>query len=130
MSSLSGRTLLLSQPQRVQADLARFAMSTPTSTLERSMALAPLAAIRNAADPQPSWLAIFLKAFALVASRSSELRRVYVGFPWARLYEHPVNITAVEVEQHHGDALVSCLHTIACPDEHSLLELDAEVERA
>jgi hypothetical protein len=129
MSSSSGRTLPLSLPRRIQGDLAHFALRTPTATLERRMSLLPLIKVRDVAQPQPSWLAIFLKAFAVGAGRWSELRRAYLSFPWPHLYEHPVNVTAVALEQRSRDEDVQFFHTITCPEQHGLLELDAELER-
>ena len=43
-------------------------------TIDRRMKLAALVAARRACLPRPSWSAIFIKAFAIIAARTPELR--------------------------------------------------------
>jgi len=129
MSTLLGRYLPLSLPRRFLGDLAHFALRTPTATLERHMRLAPLVAAHVVAEPQLRWEAVFLKAFAVVASRRRELRQACLPFPWSRLYEHPVNVTAVGIEHRCGDEDVCFFHLIHVPERRSLLELDDQLQQ-
>jgi pyruvate/2-oxoglutarate dehydrogenase complex dihydrolipoamide acyltransferase (E2) component len=99
---MRGRAIPLSRPRRMVADLMYFAAGVPTVPVQRRMNLAPLVAARNAAADRPAWTAIFTKAYALVAADVPELRRAYVKFPWAHLYEYPASAAYVTVERDYG----------------------------
>jgi hypothetical protein len=127
MAKAAGRSYPLSPFRRLVTDLMNCRQQVPTATIDRRMDLAALVAGRQGCTPQPSWAAVFAKAFALVARAHPELRRCYLGFPWARLYEHPSSTAAINVErQLPNEAIVTqCL--IRRPDNRSLTELDAIV---
>ena len=65
------------------------------------MELAEVAQARQAADPRISWVALFVKAFALAAQEVPALRRSYISFPWPHVYEHPQNVAVVAVNREH-----------------------------
>jgi len=96
---MRGRAIPLSRPRRLIADLMHFASGVPTVPVQRRMNLAPLIAARNACLTRPSLTAIFVKAYALVAAETPELRRAYVKFPWPQLYEYPASVASVAVER-------------------------------
>src|SRR5207249_4491947 len=89
MSHEVGRTLPLSLPRRFVGDLLHFARQVPTVPVQRRVDVAALRQARAQACPAVSWPALFLKAYGRVAEQVPELRRAYLGFPYARLYEHP-----------------------------------------
>src|SRR5260370_34706759 len=99
-----GRWLRLSTPRRLICDLMHFARKVPTVPVERRMNLAAVAAARGQAAPRPSWCAIFTKALAFVAAVRPELRRAYLSFPWAHLYEHPESVASIAFERQLDDA--------------------------
>jgi len=76
----------------------------PTVPVERRMHLAAVAAARQKAEPRPSWCAIFTKALGFVGAARPELRRAYMSFPWAHLYEHPETVASIAFERQLGDA--------------------------
>lgn len=124
-----GRTLPLSLPRRLVGDLLHFAKKIPTIPVQRRMNLSELCALRTQANPRPSWCAIFTKAYAIVAAAYPELRRSYVGLPWAHLYEHPVNIASVAIErEYQGENGVFFVH-LRGPDCQSLAALDGHLRR-
>jgi hypothetical protein len=100
MSTPRGRYLPLSLPRRWIADLLHFARQVPTVPVQRQMKLAAVRQSRSQAGI--SWPAIFLKAFALTAQRHPELRRAWIHYPWARLYEHPFTVASVAVERDYA----------------------------
>jgi hypothetical protein len=52
-------------------------------------------------------VALFTKAFALVADEFPELRRAYISYPWPHLYEYPENAAVVMIERmHRGESSV------------------------
>ena len=56
-----------------------------------SIQVARVAEVRRPHQPLISWSALLIKAIALVAKEWPDLRRAYMPFPWAHLYEHPHN---------------------------------------
>src|SRR5205085_1715930 len=78
---MRGRPIPLSLPRRLVSDLLSFAAKMPILPVQRQMHLGELKKARAARPVRPSWVALFLKAFALTAQEFPELRRVYLKFP-------------------------------------------------
>ena len=57
-------------------------------SVTRPVAFGDLIAARGRLAVAPSWTAIFVKGFALVAAEIPELRRVYLSLPWPYFYEY------------------------------------------
>jgi hypothetical protein len=129
MSQPAGRRIGLSLPRRLLCDMLHFAHKIPSVPVQRRMRLGRVAAARAAAEPRPSWCAVFTKAFALVAAGRPELRRSYVSFPWPHLYEHARSVASVAVERRHGDEEAVFLAPVQKPDRHPLAEIDARLRR-
>ncbi len=119
----------LSLPRRLIGDLVHFARKLPTVPVQRRMDLSAVVAARRRLAGRPSWCAIFTKAYACVAARTPELRRAYMSFPRARLYEHPHNIASVAIErEYQGEKGVFFAH-LRGPEQQTLPELDAHLRR-
>jgi hypothetical protein len=127
MAKEIGRSYPLSPFRRLVTDLMRFSRHVPAVTVERRLRLAALVAARQRCAPRPCWAVVFAKALALVARSRPELRRSYMAFPWARLYEHPSSTAAVNVERQLPDEAVVTQCLIRRPDRRSLIELDGIV---
>jgi hypothetical protein len=123
----TGRNVSLSVPRRLICDLMHFAHRVPTVPVERRMKLAAVVAARQEAAPRPSWCAIFTKALALVAANRPELRRAYLTFPWAHLYEHPISVASIAFERRLGDEDVVLFAPVRWPEGRGLLEIDAKL---
>src|SRR5262245_24620747 len=94
-----GKVIPLSVGRRLVAELLHHARKVPSLPLARTCQLAALAAARRQSSPGPSWMAIFLRAYALVAREVPELRQAWIRYPWPHLYEHPHSDCAVLVER-------------------------------
>lgn len=119
-----GRTIRLSPARRFVGDLLHVCRHTPLIPIERRMNLCDLALARESGHPRPGWAAIFTKAFASVAMRRPELRRLYMSRPTARIFEHPESIAAVIVEREiDGEPAVlpALLHR---PEAQTIFEID------
>jgi hypothetical protein len=127
MAKQVGRSYPLSPFRRLVTDLMRFSQRVPAVTIERRMNLAALVVARQRCTPRPGWAVVFAKAFALVARSHPELRRSYMAFPWARLYEHPSSTVALNVERQLPDEAVVVQCLIRRPDSRPLAELDGIV---
>lgn len=124
MSNESGRSFPVSHFRRLVTDLVQFAATVPGATIERHMDLSHLMNVRQACSPPPTWSAIFIKAYALVAARTGILRTSYMKFPWPRFYEHPISIATLNVDREvDGERVVLQVH-ISSPETRTLQELD------
>ena len=127
MAQALGRSLPLSLPRQLVCDLLHFARKTPAVSVSRRLRLEEVAAARAVAEPRPSWAALFTKGYALVAAGNATLRRAYLGLPYPRLYEHPVNVAAVAVERLCGGEETTFLAPLPRPESLSLSEIDARL---
>lgn len=125
----TGRKLALSLPRRFMCDLMRVAEKVPLIPLERRMRLGEVAAARHSAHPRPSWAALFIKAYAMVAAQRSVLRRAYCTFPWPHLYEHPVSVAAVAVDRPFQDEDAVFIAHVRSPDAQAVGAVDAHLRR-
>src|SRR5271154_5199431 len=80
-----GRYVPISLPRRAVCDLLYFAKGIPTVPVQRRIDLRPAIEARARLANRPSWVAIFTRAYALVAKETPELRRYYQKFPWPHL---------------------------------------------
>jgi hypothetical protein len=119
-----GRSVPLSLPRRWICDLLHFARKVPTVPVERKIDVSAVAAARGQLPLRPSWAAIFTRAYALVAREVPELRRYYLSFPWARLYEFPYSIASVAIERvYQGENAVFFAH-LRSPETQTIASLD------
>jgi hypothetical protein len=125
----AGRNMALSLPRRLACDLSYFAQRIPSVPVQRRMNLTALEAARSLAQPQPSWHAIFAKAFGMVAESRAELRRAFFSFPWSHLYEHPVSVASLAIESRLGDEDAMLFTHVESPEQQSLVQVDAELGR-
>jgi hypothetical protein len=118
---MRGRIVALSATRRLTADLMRLSASVPTIPIVRRMNLDAVVKARANNPVRPPWSAIFVKAFAMVADEVPVLRRTYVRYPWAHLYEYPTSVAVVAVEREFEGELGVFFGIIKNP---SSLELD------
>jgi hypothetical protein len=129
MRQQRGFTLPLSLPRRFIGDMLHFTKAVPSIPVQRRMHLADLVAARAAAAPRPSWCSIFTKAYAFVTDATPALRRAYLTFPWAHLYQHPTNVATIAMERRfHDEDAVFFVH-LPHPEKRSLLEIDSKLRR-
>lgn len=125
MGLFRGRKISLSGPRSIVCDFLHASRQLALLPVERRMSLASVALARQALDPRPSWNALFIKAYALVAARKPQLRRVYLSYPWPHLYEHPCNVVAVTFDRSIEGEDGVLLGLLRQPEDKSLLEIDA-----
>jgi hypothetical protein len=94
-----GVNLTIPTGRRLIAEYMHQSRNVPVVAIRREFSIPGLIAVRSAARPKVSWVALFTRAYALAARRHAPLRRAWTTFPWARLYEHPVSCAAVLVER-------------------------------
>lgn len=122
-----GRRLPLSPARKLVAELLYHAKSVPSLPLKRVINVSNLQAARAIASPRSSWIAMFLKAFAIVAVDHPELRRAYVPWPWPHLYEHPHSNCAVLIERDWDHEKAVLAAKIRGPEQQTLADIDASL---
>jgi hypothetical protein len=127
---MRGRTIKLSASRRLVGDLMRFSIGVPRVTVQRQMNVAALLRARTAHEKRPSWTAIFLKGYALLARETPELRRAYVKLPWPQLYEYPVSVASIAHEREHEGERAVMLSHIKGPERYSISALEASIHAA
>lgn len=116
-----GRTLV--------AELMHHARKVPSLPLARTCGIAELIAARKRAVPTPSWVAIFMRAYALVGMEIPELRRAWIPFPYPRIYEHPNTEGSVLLEREVNGEPVVLGAKIRSPEDSSLAAIDEHLRR-
>jgi hypothetical protein len=129
MAKSAGRSLPISPFRRIVTDLMQFSRHVPSVAADRRMDLRPLIAARNACPARPGWCVLFSKAFALLGRDYPELRRTYMKFPWPRLYEHPYNVVALNVERQLANENVVLYCLISRPETRTIAALEEIVRR-
>ncbi|MGL6075836.1 MAG: hypothetical protein ACRC8S_16900 [Fimbriiglobus sp.] len=115
----------LSLPRIWVGDLLHFAHRIPTVPVERKVNIASLVQARRLSNFQTRWVSVFLKAYALVAVNRPKLRQAYLSWPWAHLWQHPVNVVSVAITRdYHGEPAVF-FAKLREPENCTLPELDA-----
>ena len=124
MSSPRGSYHSLSVSRRWMCELVALSRTIPIAALEHRLCLKPLIEARQALpSPHPSWVALFLKAFSLVARNRPCLRRSYFGFPWPHIYEHPSNVAAITVEREWNGEHAIFFDMLPRPETMGIMEL-------
>jgi hypothetical protein len=125
-----GSTIRLSTLRRMMCDLMHFSRKVPLVAVERRMPLRDLIEARHQLTPKPSWFAVFLKAYALVAEQRDELRRSFLSFPRARLHQHKCNVASLAVARQIADEHGVLLLQIRHPERLPLSKIDEAIRRA
>jgi hypothetical protein len=94
------------------------------------MNLAAVAAARAQAAPRPRWMAIFVKAYAMVAAEIPDLRRAYLGLPRPHYYDYPTSIAMFLLDRPHDGEKFHFNYTIKDPAALPLAEIDRMITRA
>jgi hypothetical protein len=110
-------------------DLMRANRQVPFVTINRRMQLGDLKQARSTGQTRVTWCALFLKAYAIVATRMPELRRLYFSFPSAHLYEHPLNVASVSVARDYQGEQAVFFGQFRAPDQQGLPKIDKYVRR-
>jgi hypothetical protein len=127
MARTKGRCLPVSPFRKLVTDLMHFSAKVPSVGIDRKMNLSRVQAARQSCWPRPSWTAIFIKAFGIVAEGIPALRRIYMPFPWAYLYEHGRSVASFNIERQWRDESVVFQAQIRSPESRTLEEIDSLV---
>jgi hypothetical protein len=127
---MRGQSIPLSRPRRIVADHCHFARKTPLGVIKCKINIKRAIDARSKAMSRPSWTALFIKAFALVAKDTPAFRQAYVKLPWPQLYEYPMSIASLVVERPYQDEDALFLCRIKDPATRSLTEIGELISTA
>src|SRR5262249_41858826 len=124
----NGFRVPLSPARKMVLELLHHARKVPSLPLAQTMYMPALVAARQAACPRPSWVAIFMHAYALVARDQPALRRAYLPYPWPHLYEHPESVCTLPVERDWAGEAVVLGAKVRAPEDQSLAAIDGHLK--
>lgn len=124
-----GHRLPFSNGRRLVDDVIRVATKMPMATFKSQWDVAQIAKLRRMAKPRISWNVLMMKAHAAVAQQMPELRRTYVRFPWAHLYEHHQNVCMMTIGREHNGEERLFFARFNEPDNESLIELQEQYDK-
>ena len=126
----SGKYLKVAPSRRWMVDLVALSRSIPIAALEHRIYIKPVVEARDALQQvRPSWVALFLKAFGIVALRRPYLRQGYFNFPWPRMYEHAGNVVAITVEREWRGEFSIFFDMLPSPERMTLMEIHDHLKR-
>jgi hypothetical protein len=124
-----GHRVRLTIARRIMIDYMWAASSIARSDVIRRVAFGDLIAARKQLREAPSWTAIFVKAFAIVANEIPEFRRVYIKYPWPYFYEYADSTANVALAREIlGDVGLLPIR-IRAPEAFSLVELSQMIRQ-
>jgi hypothetical protein len=120
---MSERVIPLSLPRRFMNDLMYFGAKFPIASVQRVMDFSALIAARKKCHKRPPWAAILAKAYGLTAQEFPELRRVFLTFPWPRIYECPVSVASITVNRDFAGEPAVFTRQIKAPETMRISDL-------
>lgn len=123
------RRLAIPRSRRLVIDLLRLNKQVPTTPHDRVMDLSVVATAREQAAQRISWSILFIKAFAIVASKYPPLRQIYMPWPWPHLYQHPTSVATIVTHREVEDEPWLFWPRYFHADEYPLTRLQAYLER-
>jgi pyruvate/2-oxoglutarate dehydrogenase complex dihydrolipoamide acyltransferase (E2) component len=119
----------LSPARKVIGEFLRHSQRVPSLATTRRACVAELADARQRGGNAVSWVAIFLKAYALAARRHPRLRCAFIPLPWPHLHEHSQTEAVVPIERFWQGEDVVFGAKVRGPENHSLAQLHAHLRR-
>jgi hypothetical protein len=123
MHEPKGRYYPLTGPRTFIGDLVHFAHKVPSAPVSRLFDVSSLFGPRQDHPARPSWVCLFMKAYALVGAAHAPLRRAYLEFPWPRLYEHPWMNCALAIEREFRGEAGVFVGIFRAPEQQRLAQI-------
>lgn len=127
-TSEQSRTIPITCNRTLVLDLLRHAQKIPLFPVDREMKLGRVARAREAASRKISWTALFMKAFGIASREIPPLRRAFLTWPYARMYEHPHSIANIVVARQYRGEPRLCWGVIPNPEAQSLVDLQRRLD--
>ncbi len=109
--------------RRLVCDLTNLSRRVPLVPIERLIDVREVQQLRKRVRPKISWQVIMMRAYALAAVDFPELRRVYVRWPRAYYYQHPVSVCLLTISRQINGQEQLMFARFPQPENHTLLQL-------
>lgn len=129
MAEGKGIRLPLSPGRKLVIEMLEHARRVPSVPVARTLDISLVREARQQVAAAPSWTAIFLRAYALVAREHGGLRRALLPWPTPHLYEHPYSIGALVVERQVEGEPILLAAKVRTPEDTPLDTIDAHLRR-
>lgn len=123
------RRLSLSRSRRLTIDVLHYNRKVPTCAHDRRCDLSRLADLRSRLPVRISWSLLFIKAFALVATKRRVLRQSYVAWPWPHVLEHSHSVGMLATHREHRGEPWVLWSRFFQPELRSLIEMQRCLDR-
>ncbi|QVL32449.1 hypothetical protein KIH39_00595 [Telmatocola sphagniphila] len=124
----TGKPLKLSSARKLVCDLLHFAKEIPTIPVQRQLDLSRVVAARGRLRNRPRWVSLFTKAYAELAMQKPELRRSFLKYPWARLWQHGCNVASIAVTRELEGEQAVMFAKIREPEKMSITEIEKTLD--
>jgi hypothetical protein len=124
MTNPRGRRVRLSPAKRMVYEIMHHTRDVPCLPVSKRFHIAAVVEARRALAAAPSWTALFMKAYALVAQDQPDLRRAFIRWPIKHLYEHPCSEAAILVERQWQGENAVLGAKLRAPEQRTLQEID------
>jgi len=99
-----GKRIRLTNGRQLVDDVISIAQRIPSAGIGGVFDLGAIGHLRRLTRPKISWNVLYMKAYALVATKMPQLNQVYVRFPWPHLYQHDSVVCMMTViRQYQGE---------------------------
>ena len=125
---MDGTTRAIGRQRAIVLDVVRYAAKVPSFPVERHVDIQALASLRERSPSRISWTALFARAYGLASREHSQLREIYVAWPWPRVYTSPDCVLSLAVNRQMPDGERLFFGRIHSPDKRSLTSIQADIE--
>ena len=87
------------QDRQTVLDIVRQSQLIPSFPLVRRMKLGDVVQARGLSSLKVGWTTLFGKAYAIVCQNHSELREMFVSYPYKHLYCHPHSVASISIHR-------------------------------
>jgi len=124
----NGQRFSVPRSRKLTSDLLWFNQAVPQCGHDRICDFSKVANVRSKASPRISWVSLFVRAYALVASRYPQLRQTWYRWPVAHLYQHPLSVATITIHRDWRDEPWLFWGQVQHPEELSLREIQDRLD--
>lgn len=123
-----GIRIQLSNGRRLVEDVIDIAQRIPAVGLSGDFDVTEVSRLRRLTRPKLSWNVLYMKAYALAATRIPQLNQLYVRFPWPHLYQHDSIVCMMTVSREYRGEERLFFARFNNPQNHSLQQLQEQYQ--
>lgn len=94
-----GKTIPIHWTRTFIADISHYSNKIPLCTIEKQVRFKDVNATRIRSAQRVGWSSIFTRAMGLASMEFVDMRRSWLPYPYAHIYEHPIPIGSVAISR-------------------------------